>query len=95
MTTYILDPSHVAPDEDTALILEEVTRRMCYTLHNHRSIQLGTGSATSRALRRVGVPGVNRNRKQVKMLQTCKLSITHPPDGVLLPEKRNIRRSKK
>ena len=35
ITTYILDPSHIAPNEDTALVLEGVTRRLCYTLHNH------------------------------------------------------------
>ena len=35
------------------------------------------------------VSGVNRNRKQVKMSKTCKLPLTHPPDGIL-PERRNI-----
>ena len=76
-------------DDDTALMLEGVTQRLCYTLYNHWSIQLGTGSTTNRALRQVAVHGFSQNRKQV--IQTVpKLSSNYPVDGVLLRERRNI-----
>ena len=92
VTTYILDPSHASPDEDTALILEGVTRRLWYTLQNYWSIQLGTGSAMSRALQWVRVPGYHHNRKQVQSV--LKMSGNHPVDGALLWERRNTQRSK-
>jgi len=56
----ILEPSHYAVSEEDTLYYEGITRRMCYTLHNHRSILLGTGSMTARAIRRVKGRGPNK-----------------------------------
>ena len=97
----ILDPSHASDEEDDILKMEEVTRRMCHSLHNQRSILMGTGSMTSRALKRVMIR-VNAKRKKQAIISktTSKISkfqnspTTNPegshPTGVLLPERRNI-----
>ena len=63
LVRVILDPSHYVEAEDDIIKVEEVTRRYCYTLHNHRSIILGNGSATSRAIKRVTGRGNYLNKQ--------------------------------
>ena len=102
MLKCILDPSHVLDEEDDILKKEDVTRRFCYSLHNHRSILMGTGSMTSRALKRVTIRVNAKRKKQANISKpTVKISKfknsnqTNPdgchPDGVLLPERRYLR----
>jgi hypothetical protein len=66
----ILDPSHIAYEQADILLLESITRRMCYTLHNHRAINLGTGSMSGRALGRLSwVRGGKRVKQQANTQQ--------------------------
>ena len=81
LTKLILDPSHTDVDEEMMLKLEEVTRRLCYALHNARSIQLGTGSMRSKAIRWVqGGPGGNYKQKQVPNSKPTSQIVRKPPE---------------
>ena len=53
LAQQILDPSHLTSDEALLGDVEDITRRMCFKLHNHRAIALGIGSMNSKALRRI------------------------------------------
>jgi hypothetical protein len=70
LTKLILDPSHEDHDVETTLCLEEITRRMCYNLHNHRAIILGTGSLRGRAIKRYS--WVRRGKRKSESSKTLK-----------------------
>lgn len=53
LTSNILDPTHLALDEDLTVTIEVVTRHLCFKLHNHRAILTGLGSMNSRAIKRI------------------------------------------
>ena len=53
----ILDPSHIADSEDEVIHLEDITRRMCYAMHNRRAIEEGKWSMYQWISKRVRVKG--------------------------------------
>ena len=79
ITKCIIDPSHACDEEDVILKMEEITRRLCHSLHNHRSILMGTGSMMSRAIKRVTNKGIAKHNKQAKRSK-CQNSINATQD---------------
>ena len=72
-TSIILDPSHIARDDDEALALEETTRRYCFALHSRRADADGRGpmygwaSRRSRARGRVTQVSHNNSKSQISL----------------------------
>ena len=61
---YIIDPSHLPLSTPDVIKVEEITRRLCFSLHNKPCILLGSGSTMARALKWVK----GANKKQAKIL---------------------------
>ena len=57
---FIIDPSWYLTGKESEQV-EQATRRLCFSLHNSRSIQLEMGSATARALNRRKAQKKERN----------------------------------
>ena len=60
---YIIDPSHLPISTADLFKVENITRRLCFSLHNRRCILMGAGSAMSRALKWVKQNGANKQAK--------------------------------
>ena len=54
IANVIVDPSHITTSKDAVTNLEDITRRLCFKLHNHRSMLMGLGSMNTRAFKRLG-----------------------------------------
>ena len=82
LTTIILDPSHVACDEEKGKYLEGLTRRLCFALHNRRAEEDGRGSRYQWASRRFRALGNKRSSMQIKIPKiTCKNIYNVPTDS--------------
>jgi hypothetical protein len=92
LVKVILDPSHMATDEEQVIYLEGITRRMCFAMHNQRAVNEGRGSMYQWASKRARVKGKNNNLKsKLKIPQTkTHLACITAQQGSSTVERRNV-----